>query len=77
MHAQALPVERRIAGKEFFEEGRLTTRISCEEEFSARKAIEAGTTQWGPKSPPIASIAMIGADKDYSSEPLSTTLRPR
>lgn len=24
MHTQALPVERRIAGKEFFEEGRLT-----------------------------------------------------
>lgn len=77
MHTQALPVGRRIAGKEFFEEGRLTDEDQLRREILDQEGNRAGTTQWGPKSPPIASIAMIGADKRLLVGALSTTLRPR
>ena len=75
---QALPVERRIAGKEFFEEGRLTDEDQLRRGILGQEGNRRPEQRSGDRSPPpIASIAMIGADKDYSSEPLSTTLRPR
>lgn len=77
MHTQALPVERRIAGKEFFEEGRLTDEDQLRRGILGQEGNRGRNNAVGTEVSPIASIAMIGADKDYSSEPLSTTLRPR